>query len=106
MNILQEETIVQLHTMKFEEFGCLLREVSYDVEIQPNIQTLHKQSFDKKTMTYEEKAISEIEAKGLCGKRFSKTLLLVGTAGKGYLMMMVDSYSYHNFERKGPIRIL
>ena len=52
-------------------FANLLSEISYDVETEPNLQTLQDESLNKKSTTTEVEARLDIKANGVWG--ISKT---------------------------------
>ena len=58
-----------------DTFAKILRDVCYDVEIEPKLQTLEGESFDHRTTCTEDEARLDIKASGLWNSRFCRTFL-------------------------------
>ena len=57
-------------------FANLMKDVCFDVELEPKIQSLEVESFDNRTTTTEDEARLDIKANGLWETRFNRTFLI------------------------------
>ena len=60
-----------------DTFASVMRELCYDVEIEPKLQPLEDESFVHKTTTTEDEARLDIKANGLWDSRFCRTFFHV-----------------------------
>ena len=71
---------------------------------QPNLQTLLRESFNKKSTTSEDEARLDIKANGVWGTRFNKTYFdvkaIINLLAKSCPKGLKDSYSYHEKLKK------
>ena len=80
-----------------------MREVCYDVEIEPKLQPLEGESFFHKTTTTEDEARLDIKANGLWDSRFCRTFFdftiffpLARTRPKN----ANEAYNFHESQKK------
>ena len=81
-----------------------MKKVCCDVELEPKLQLLQGQSFDKKTTTDDEVRL-DIEANGLWSTetRFSRTnfdVKIFNPLAKSFPKSIPDAYSYHGTLKK------
>ena len=56
-----------------DTFADIMKDVCFDIEIEPKLQSLEGESFESKTTTTEDDARLDIKANGLWESRFSRT---------------------------------
>ena len=86
-----------------DTFASVMKEVCFDVEIEPKLQPLEGESFVHKTTTTEDEARLDIKANGLWDSRFCKTFFdvkifnpLARTCPKN----VNDAYKFHESQKK------
>ena len=86
-----------------DTFASVMKEVCYDVEIEPKHQPLEGESFVHKTTTTEDEARLDIKANGLWDSRFCRTFFdvkifnpLARTCPKN----VNEAYKFHESQKK------
>ena len=86
-----------------DTFASVMKEVCYDVEIEPKLQPLESESFVHKTTTTEDEARLDIKANGLWDSRFCRTFFdvkifnpLARTCPKN----VNEAYKFHESQKK------
>ena len=86
-----------------DTFANIMKKVCYDVELEPKLQPLEGESFDKKTTTTDDEARLDIKANGLWETRFSRTYFdvkIFNPLAKSCPKNIPDAYSYHETLKK------
>ena len=91
------------HDEMRDNFAELMRDVCYDVEIEPKLQTLEGESFERKTTSTEDEARLDIKASGLWESRFCRTFFDVkvfNPHATSCPKTIKDAYKYHESLKK------
>ena len=86
------------HNETRDTFANLMREVCFDVEIEPKLQSLQGESFVNTSTTTDEDARLDVKASGLWGSRFSRNFFDVKffkQHAKTSRRKLKDAYKYH-----------
>ena len=86
-----------------DTFANVMKDVCYDVEIEPRLQPLEGESFDHKTTTTEDEARLDIKANGLWESRFCRTFFDVkvfNPLARSCPKNINEAYNYHENQKK------
>ena len=81
-----------------DTFATVMKEVCFDVEIEPKLQPLEGESFDYKTTTTDDEARLDIKANGLWESRFRRTFFdvkIFNPLAKSCPKNINEAYTYH-----------
>jgi len=80
-----------------------MKEVCYDVELEPVLQSLQGESFNNRTTSTEDDARLDIKANGLWDSRFSRTFFdvkIFNPFAKSCPKIPRDAYKHHESQKK------
>ena len=86
-----------------DTFADIMKDVCFDVEIEPKLQPLEGESFENKTTTTEDDARLDIKANGLWESRFSRTFFdvkIFNPHAKSCPKTIKEAYKYHESMKK------
>ena len=86
-----------------DTFAASMKEVCFDVEIEPKLQPLEGESFVHKTTSTEDEARIDIKANGLWDPRFCRIFIDVeffDPLVKSCLKEINDAYKFHETQKK------
>ena len=86
-----------------DTFADIMKDVCFDVEIEPKLQPLEGESFENKTTTTEDDARLDIKANGLWESRFSRTFFdvkIFNPHAKSCPKTIKEAYKYHDSMKK------
>ena len=90
------------HNKTRDTFASVMKEVRYDVEIEPKLQPLKDESFVHKTMTTEDEARLDIKANGLwtgsCRTFFD--VKIFDPLARTHLKKVNEAYKFHESQKK------
>ena len=86
-----------------DTFTKFMDDICYDVEIEPKLQPLEGESFDKKSTITEDEARLDIKANGLWSTRFSRTFFdvkIFKPFAKSCPKQIKEAYKHHETLKK------
>ena len=84
-------------------FANLMKDVCFDVELEPKLQPLEGESFDNKTTTTEDEAKLDIKANGLWETRFNRTFFdvkIFNPHAKSCPRTIKEAYKLHEAQNR------
>ena len=86
-----------------DTFANLMKDVCFDVELEPKLQTLEGETFDNKTTTTEDEARLDIKANGLWDTRFNRNFVDVkvfNPHAKSCPKAIKEAYKHHESQKR------
>ena len=86
-----------------DTFASLLKDICFDVELEPKLQPLEGESFDNKTTTTEDEARLDIKANGLWETRFNRTFFdvkIFNPHARSCPRMIKEAYKHHEGQKR------
>ena len=86
-----------------DTFANLMKDVCFDVELEPKLQPLEGESFDNKTTTTEDEARLDIKANGLWDTRFNRTFFdvkIFNPHAKSCPRNIKEAYKLHEAQKR------